>query len=141
MLCFFCVWITFIALGLVTWEINDVWEMFRIASTVEMALLAFALAARIDFIARQEEQARAQSEAKTQFIAQISHELRTPMNGILGMSTLLKDYLTDRQAIHFNNVIYQSGLALLGTINDVLDAAKIDACTTCKRPKIITSGT
>ncbi|ARN74232.1 hybrid sensor histidine kinase/response regulator [Oceanicoccus sagamiensis] len=127
LLCFFCLWITIIALGIVPWEINNIWELFRIASTIEMVLLALALAARIDFLSRKEEQSRAESEAKTQFIAQISHELRTPMNGILGMSALLRDHLKDKQSIHFNNVIYQSGLALLGIINDVLDAAKIDA--------------
>ncbi|WP_145999152.1 hybrid sensor histidine kinase/response regulator [Oceanicoccus sp. KOV_DT_Chl] len=127
LLCFFCVWITFVALGIVTWSVNNIWEMFRIASTIEMVLLALALAARIDFLAREKEQARAESQAKTQFIAQVSHELRTPMNGVLGMSALLREYLTDKQAIHYNNIIYQSGLALLGTINDVLDAAKIEA--------------
>ncbi len=127
LLCFFCLWLTMVALGIFPWEVNNIWDLFRVASTVEMVLLALALAARIKFLAQKEEQVRAESEAKTQFIAQISHELRTPMNGILGMSALLRDHLSDKQAVHFNNVIYQSGLALLGIINDVLDAAKIDA--------------
>lgn len=127
LLCVFAVWITLVSLGIMPWAVDSVWNSLRIVSTLEMVLLALALATRIDFLSRNEEKAKAESEAKSQFIAQVSHELRTPMNGVLGMSALLRDHLKDEQAIHFNNVIYQSGLALLGTINDVLDAAKIDA--------------
>jgi hypothetical protein len=108
-------------------EMNDIWSWLRWSSIVEMTLLSFALAARINYIVMAGEAARAESLAKSDFIAHISHELRTPMNGILGMSELLKGQLTDPVQRHYNQVIYQSGQSLLAVINDILDSAKIEA--------------
>jgi len=116
-----------IGLSVISWQFDDAMEAYRFTSLAAMALLALGLTKRIQFLAQEEERARLESEGKSQFIAQVSHELRTPMNGVLGMSALLRDHLIEPKAIHYNNVIYQCGLALLGIINDVLDAAKIDA--------------
>jgi len=94
-----------------------------------IVLLALGLTQRIQFLAREEERSRLESEGKSQFIAHVSHELRTPMNGVLGMPALLRDHLFEPKVFHYNNVIYQSGLALLSIINGVLDAATTDAPT------------
>jgi signal transduction histidine kinase/ActR/RegA family two-component response regulator len=73
------------------------------------------------------ERAEAASEAKSEFIAMVSHEVRTPLNGILGMSQLLRvDGLTDSQAEKVD-AITSSGEHLLTIINDILDFAKIEA--------------
>ncbi len=74
-------------------------------------------------IARDE--ALAAVHAKEQFLSNMSHELRTPMNGMLGALELLsKSELEPRQA-HYLEVATASGEALLATLNEVLDFAKI----------------
>jgi len=76
------------------------------------------------------EQAEAASQAKGGFLANISHELRTPMNGIIGISGMLLKYnaqnLTEKQLEGLKG-IRQSGHRLLDLINDLLDLSKIEA--------------
>lgn len=67
------------------------------------------------------------SEMKTAFVANISHEIRTPINGIICMTDLLKKTKLDEEQSEFlNTVIHSSGI-LLSIINNVLDFSKIEA--------------
>jgi signal transduction histidine kinase/CheY-like chemotaxis protein len=61
-----------------------------------------------------------------QFLATMSHEMRTPLNGILGMADLLLDTGLDPNQTNFARNIKQSGVALLDLINAILDYAKLD---------------
>lgn len=73
-------------------------------------------------------QAEAANRAKSAFLATISHELRTPMNAILGFSELLRnDPGISRGQRDTLDIINRSGQHLLSLINDVLDMAKIEA--------------
>jgi PAS domain S-box-containing protein len=64
---------------------------------------------------------------KSQFLANVSHELRTPISGVLGMADLLADTpLADEQR-EYARGISQSADSLLGIVNDILDASKIEA--------------
>jgi len=69
--------------------------------------------------------ARQSAKMKEQFVASISHEMRTPMNAILGMSNLLLQM--DLQGESFNLVksIKQSSEILLGVVNDILEVSEI----------------
>lgn len=67
--------------------------------------------------------------AKADFISSISHELRSPLHGILGMTDLLKDSVTDNQQTSHVATIETCGKTLLETINHVLDFAKINNLT------------
>ncbi len=67
------------------------------------------------------------AKAKERFFAMMSHEIRTPMNGVLGMAELLsRTGLTDVQRGYLT-AITQSGDALLGIINDILDLSKLQS--------------
>lgn len=76
------------------------------------------------------EQARAEAEAATRakadFLSTISHELRTPMNGVVGMAeTLFQSDLSDEQRASVA-VIRDSGKLLVALLNDLLDFAKVE---------------
>ncbi len=64
---------------------------------------------------------------KMQFLATMSHEMRTPLNGILGMNGLLLDTALEPNQRAYAESVRESGVALLALINDLLDYAKIEA--------------
>ncbi len=63
---------------------------------------------------------------RSQLLANISHELRTPMNGILGMATLLDRTELSAKQQHFVATIVGSSDQMLGLVNDMLDLAQLD---------------
>lgn len=67
------------------------------------------------------------SDAKMRFLATMSHEMRTPLNGILGMAGLLLDTHLDSPQRTYAEAVRESGMALLALINDILDYSKIEA--------------
>jgi two-component system cell cycle sensor histidine kinase PleC len=73
--------------------------------------------------------AYAAGRAKSQFLSNMNHELRTPMNAILGFSELIKNKsfgdAVDKYA-EYAEIIHGSGKELLGLIDDMLDLAKIE---------------
>ena len=67
------------------------------------------------------------NKAKTTFLLNMSHDIRTPMNAILGYSNLMRGRLTDPELQHYQKMIEQSGNLLLSIINNVLDMARIES--------------
>ena len=81
----------------------------------------------MDEVEQARDRADAANAAKTAFLGVISHELRTPMNGVLGAAQLLDATdLTDEQR-GLITIIRNSGDNLLGLLNEILDHAKIEA--------------
>ncbi|MCQ4637366.1 response regulator [Anaerovorax odorimutans] len=74
------------------------------------------------------ENAKAANEAKSQFLSNMSHDIRTPMNAIVGMTAIAKAHLDDRARIKdCLKKIDLSSTHLLNLINDVLDMSKIES--------------
>ncbi len=76
---------------------------------------------------RAKELAEAGTMAKNEFIASISHEFRTPMNGILGLSEILKNTPLDESQADLLKGIVSSAENLLVLVNDLLDFSAIEA--------------
>ncbi len=69
--------------------------------------------------------ARKSAQMKEQFIASVSHEMRTPMNAILGMSNLLLKTELMSEQLNYVSSIKQSSVILLGVINDILEVSTL----------------
>ena len=67
------------------------------------------------------------NEAKSIFLFNMSHDIRTPMNAILGYSQLMKKELTNPKLVHYQEMIEQSSQLLLSIINNVLDMAPVES--------------
>jgi len=78
-------------------------------------------------LSRAMEEAQAANRAKSEFLAVMSHEVRTPLNAVLGMNRLLKrSVLTETQERYVDS-INSAGQMLLSLLNDILDFSKIEA--------------
>ncbi len=107
--------------------------------TVPLALAGFR---NIDEIVRKEQQqkailedalhmAQAASEAKTAFLSSVSHDIRTPMNAIIGFLSLMEDEVNNPDLVRdYIHRIDAASKHLLGLINDVLDMSKIESGST-----------
>ena len=67
------------------------------------------------------------AHAKSVFLATVGHEVRTPLNGILGMARLLLDTPLDVKQRTFAETVVSSGELLLGLVNDILDFSRMEA--------------
>jgi len=73
------------------------------------------------------DQARAANKAKSDFIGVMSHEVRTPLNAILGSVEVLKRGRHDNETAELIGLIDDAGRGLLAIVNDLLDVTRIDA--------------
>ena len=67
------------------------------------------------------------NEAKSIFLFNMSHDIRTPMNAIVGYSQLMKKESTNPKLVHYQEMIEQSSKLLLSIINNVLDMARVES--------------
>ncbi len=82
---------------------------------------------RLVELAAAREQAEEASRIKSAFVANTSHEVRTPLNGIIGMAQLLDGTNLDAEQRHFLELLRRSSASLLAVVNDILDFSRIEA--------------
>jgi signal transduction histidine kinase/DNA-binding response OmpR family regulator len=87
--------------------LDEVWELKSAASALDKA--------------------EAANEAKSRFLATVSHEFRTPLNGIMGMTDLLASTRLTAEQTCYLEAIRVSGASLSSLINEILDFSKIEA--------------
>ncbi len=72
-------------------------------------------------------EAQRANEAKSTFLANMSHDIRTPINAVLGMNEMILRETGSEQILKYASNIRSAGNTLLGLINDILDLSKIEA--------------
>lgn len=99
------------------------------ALTDELQLANRALLQKQQDLEEARRQAEEASRLKSEFLANTSHEVRTPLNGVLGFLKLILDGTVDDPEEQFEFVQYahQSALHLLSVLDDILDIAKLEA--------------
>lgn len=86
------------------------------------------------------EKARLANEAKTRFLFNMSHDIRTPMNAIIGFSELLEEHLDEKEkAANYVQKIKSSSEFLLSLINDMLEMARIESGKASLNPAPVNS--
>jgi len=97
----------------------------------KLRLLAASLEAKVELRTQELEaavkRAEAATEAKATFLASMTHELRTPMNGVIGTASLMADSDLKEAQKEQLAIIRNCGHHLLTVINDILDFSKIEA--------------
>jgi signal transduction histidine kinase/ActR/RegA family two-component response regulator len=78
-------------------------------------------------LARAEAEARASARARSQFLAVMSHEVRTPLNGVLTVAEMLQARLVQPELQPYVRTIVTSGETLLRLLNDALDLSRVEA--------------
>jgi signal transduction histidine kinase/FixJ family two-component response regulator/HPt (histidine-containing phosphotransfer) domain-containing protein len=104
-------------------EIGDLARSFH-SLTQERAALA---ATQREAEQRLRVAAESTARTKSELLATMSHEVRTPMNGIIGITELLLDTPLDKEQREYATTIFNAGRALLTIANDILDLSKSDA--------------
>ena len=107
------------------------WLLIGAVSAGLMILLIFDLAIMLNFNKKLREAAReaaAANRAKTDFLSTMSHDIRTPMNAIIGLTTLAEKNLGDTESVgeHLRKISMASN-HLLTLINDILDISKVES--------------
>jgi signal transduction histidine kinase/DNA-binding response OmpR family regulator len=106
------------------------WLLLEIVSTGLLILLIFNLVIMINYnrkLAVAAEAAKQANEAKSHFLSTISHDIRTPMNAIIGLNEMILRENRNEDIMVFAENIRAAGNTLLGIINDLLDFSKIEA--------------
>ncbi|MDC7279886.1 response regulator [Butyrivibrio fibrisolvens] len=106
------------------------WILLGIVSFGLVVLLHFNMGVLLNYnrkLSVAAEAANQANEAKSYFLSTMSHDIRTPMNAIIGMNEMILRDSEDEKVIGYSENIRAAGNTLLGIINDILDFSKIEA--------------
>ncbi len=106
------------------WQANRGAGLGMMVGFVALSLYVLTLVRRMfDAVAR----AEAANQAKRRFVSVVSHEMRTPLNAIIGMADLMRDTPLTREQADMLQTLRGSSQVMLGLVEDVLDFSKIEA--------------
>ena len=124
-------------LSLINWQILIMMTMGGIIGAVCVAFVYFIVAFNSSLtrqikedtakLLEKNKELTSANQAKNLFLANISHEYRTPLNAIMGFSEIALREIKDKNALEFFTKIEESSKILLSIVNDVLDTSKIQA--------------
>ncbi len=106
------------------------WLLLGIVTLGLLVLLGFNMSLLRNYNRRLEvaaEAANQANQAKSYFLSTMSHDIRTPMNAIIGMNEMILRDCRDEEILMYSESIRAAGNTLLGIINDILDFSKIEA--------------
>ena len=106
------------------WREGDI-QILKLVSGAITSLLIRAEAERA--LVRAKEEAESSNQAKSTFLSRMSHEMRTPMNAIIGMTAIAQNSREPQKMEYCLGKISEASMHLLGVINDILDMSKIEA--------------
>ena len=99
-----------------------------VQSVLTVLALALMIAVYMLFRRRELDMEREKAKAKSYFFSTVSHDIRTPLNAIIGFSEMLKSgFSTKEERVQAEDAIIASGKTLLGLVNDVLDLSKLES--------------
>ena len=124
---------TMIAFEMIIFIIYTAWIIINSRGTIEKAVLEERL-----------KKAKEADRAKTMFLSNMSHDIRTPMNAIIGYTTLAATNIDNKERVQeYHSKILSSSNHLLSLINDILDMSRIESGkvyieeTECTLPEVI----
>ena len=97
------------------------------AFLISLIVLPFYVGFLAERIKKEKKRADEANQAKGRFLANVSHEMRTPLNGVIAMSDVLRETDLNESQREIVNTLGTSAYLLLAQIEDVLDMAKIEA--------------
>ncbi|MDR0584189.1 MAG: response regulator [Treponema sp.] len=106
------------------WKEEDI-QILKLASGAITSLLIRAEAEKA--LVQAKEEAELSNLAKSGFLSRMSHEMRTPLNAVIGMTTIAQNSHNQEKMEYCLGKISEASLHLLGVINDILDMSKIEA--------------
>ena len=99
--------------------------VFAICESI--ALFRMMVSRQLTFLEKAKIDAESANRAKSRFIASVSHEIRTPINGILGIDEMLLRDSNDETVLGYAKDIQSAGQTLLSIVNNILDISKIES--------------
>jgi two-component system sensor histidine kinase RpfC len=106
------------------WALHTKLAYGLLGGLVILPLYAATLIKKLQAAKNEAEQA---NKAKSLFLASVSHEFRTPLNAVIGMSDMLRDTKLNAEQLDMTQTIRGSARALLAQINDILNYSRIEA--------------
>ena len=106
------------------WKEGDI-QILKLVSGAITSLLIRVEAERA--LVKAKEEAELSNQAKSTFLSRMSHEMRTPMNAVIGMTAIARNSRNQEKMEYCLGKIDEASKHLLGVINDILDMSKIEA--------------
>lgn len=115
------------------WDRPWAWALYALVALGGALAFIHAMRRRLEqrhrfaMVAQRQQLAEQANAAKTDFLAGMAHEIRTPMTGVLGMTELLLNTALDERQRGYADAIRRSGALLMRQLDDALDLARIEA--------------